>query len=193
MQFIILLLVAGLASGCTAIRLINSTKLKEPEFKYVDYRPGKATVTSIPVFLKFKAINPNEIGLKNVYVSYELYTEGKRFLKGSDIEIHLAPKGETDIVIPAEVVYKDMFRALGPVATKVVMREKTIPVNVQVKIYGLPTVYNEIEEGGLFQFNMTIGKTIDVPVPHDQIDKAANTAIKKIKKSKELKKLKKLF
>lgn len=190
-KFILLSLVVGLLASCTAVRLIQSTKIKDPTFKYVDHVVGKIKDNKTIVNLNFEANNPNEIGLKNIYLSYELFTEGKRFLKGKNIKINLAPKKTTKIVVPAEIVYKDVFRALGPVAKKILLKHKTLPIKVKVTMTGKPTVYNDVEEGALFSFNLGVNKTVDVPIPHDEIDAAVNKAAKKAKK--KLDKLKKYF
>ena len=190
-KLILLSLVAFLLTRCTAIRLVQSANIKDPTFKYIDNKVVKVRDNKTIVNLNFEANNPNEIGLKNIFISYELFTEGKRFLKGRNIKIHLPPNSTTKLVVPAEIVYKDMFRALGPVAEKILLKHKDIPVRVKLTIAGKPTVYNEIEEGALFSFSLGIDKTIDVPIPHDKIDKAVNKAAKKAKK--KLDKLKKFF
>jgi hypothetical protein len=175
-------------SGCTALKLLTSTSLQKPEFKYVSYDMGKPELTKVMAKVNINAYNPNTIGLRNVYVSYELFTQGTRFLKGSDIELQLAPSEDTPIVIPAEIIYLDVFKAVGAVAEKVMRRNKSIPVTARIHIYGKPTIYNEVEAGDLFSFSYTKDITLDVPIPHDEIDKAVDKAADKVKK-----KLKKLF
>jgi LEA14-like dessication related protein len=190
-KLILLSLAAFLLTSCTAIRLVQSADIKDPTFKYIDNKVVKVRDNKTIVNLNFEANNPNEIGLKNIFISYELFTEGKRFLKGRNIKIHLPPNSTTKLVVPAEIVYKDVFRALGPVAEKILLKHKELPVLVKLKISGTPTVYNEIEEGAIFSFKLGMNKTIHVPIPHDKIDKAVNKAAKKAKK--ELDKLKKFF
>lgn len=178
---ILMLLMAALFSGCTAMKLLESAKIKKPEVKYVNYRIGNPDLQKVPVYLNFNAHNPNEIGLKNVFVSYELYTEGNRFLKGDDIELSLAPNGDTRIEVSAEIIYKDVLIALGPVARKVWFGQKTLPVMAKVNIFGKPTVYNGAEEGGLFSFAYNTTQTVDIPIPQDQIEDAKNKAKDKLK------------
>ena len=190
-KFLLLSLVLSLLASCTAVRILKSTKLKEPTFKFVDHKIEKVRSKKTVVHLSFDAYNPNEVGLRNVYLSYELFTKEKRFLKGKNIKINLVPKGTTQVVVPAEIVYKDVFRALRPVAEKILLKHKTLPVKVKVKMHGRPTVYNKVEEGALFSFNLNLNTTIDVPIPHDEIDAAVNKAAKKAKK--KLDKLKKFF
>ena len=158
--------------GCTAINLVRSTKIKEPEIKYVDHTMGDPDLKKVPFYLHFTAHNPNEIGLKNVFLEYELYAEGKRFLKGSNVAIVLAPKADTQIVVPAEVIYRDVFSAVGPVAERVLTGSKTLPVLAKVTIRGDPTIYNEIEEGALFYFTYGFSKTVEVPIPQDKVNEA---------------------
>ena len=176
-----------MVSGCTAVKLIQSAKIVKPEIKYLSHETGTPTLKSTPVYLKFSAHNPNEIGFKNVFASYELFTEKKRFLKGDNIALTLAPKGDTTIVIPAEIVYEDVARAIGPLAEKLLTGKDALDVDVAIKIYGTPTVYNKYEEGGLFSFEYETTQHLNVPIPHDKVDQAKGRA------KEELKKLKKIF
>ena len=176
-----------LASACTAVRLIQSTKIIKPEIKYDRYEVGNPTQKKTPVYLKFSAHNPNAIGLTNVFVSYELYAEKKRFLKGDNVALTLAPKGDTVIVVPAEIIYEDVVKVLGPLAETILRGKDTFPVEVAVKVFGTPTVYNEVEAGALFAFDFATTRSVEVPIPQDKIEHAKDKALE------ELKKLKKLF
>ncbi|MDH4276068.1 MAG: LEA type 2 family protein, partial [Gammaproteobacteria bacterium] len=153
-----------------------------PSIEYVNHTLRDVNLTQATIDANLKAKNPNEIGLKNVFLSYELYVEGKRFLKGSDIAVALTPKGESMINVPAVVVYKDIYNAVGPVAERILMNQKSVAVTIIATLYGNPTVYNEVEQGSLFQFSMTMEKTVDVPLPQDKIDKAKEDVKNAIKK-----------
>jgi len=52
----------------------------------------------------------------------------------------------------------------------------------KVTIYGKPTVYNEVEEGAFFDFSKRYSKTIDVPIPQDQLDKLKSKVKEKLNK-----------
>jgi len=175
-----LLLICSLA-GCTAMSLIASTKIRKPDFKYVDYRAGDPELRKVTIYLEFNATNPNKIGLRNVFASYELYAEDNRFLKGNDIALTLAPSGETRVEVPAEVVYRDFFRALGPAAREILSGSKTLPVTAKVTIFGKPTVYTETENGSLFSFSYTTTEIINVPIPRDKIEEFRNRAEERVK------------
>lgn len=62
--------------------------------------------------------NPNEIGLKDTYVNYELVAKGKRFIQGEDIQLDLPPKSKTQIIVPLELHYKNTLQAGEYIAKK---------------------------------------------------------------------------
>lgn len=178
------LLIAGLIfliTGCTAKRLIESTGISKPEIKYVSYKAERPTSDHVDVTLNFNALNPNRIGLKNVFVNYELSIDGKRFLTGSDIAIILVPDGQTSIQVPAEIVYSDIIKVLGPSALGIWRGNKSIPVVANVTIFGRPTIYNEVESGTFFAFRNSITKVIDIPIPQDKIKEIKDEAKAKLK------------
>lgn len=76
-------------SGSTFFKLVSSSKLKPPHFEYVRCDLVNVNDRSALLKLTITAQNPNEIGLKNVFVDYELFTVGKRFLEGSNVAFEL--------------------------------------------------------------------------------------------------------
>jgi hypothetical protein len=167
-----LLLAALSLSCCTFLRLVRSTKIKNPSFEYVTTRFIGASDRQSDLQFVLSSFNPNAIGLKNVSVSYELFYEDKRFLNGGDIAVELKPKDTTRIVIPAAVVYDEVIAVAGPVAQGLILNHKSIPIRVDAVISGKPTVYNEVEEGSLFSFSLKVSRKVDVPIPEDTMDKA---------------------
>ncbi|MDB5050465.1 MAG: hypothetical protein JWO30_3536 [Fibrobacteres bacterium] len=159
-------------SGCAFFRIVRSTKIKTPSFSYVACRFLGASDRQTDLEFTLASFNPNTIGLKNVSVSYELFYEDKRFLNGGDIAVELKPGDTTRIVVPASVVYREIFAVAGPVAQRLLLNRKTIPVRIDAVISGKPTVYNEVEEGALFQFSLKVSRTEEVPIPEDSADKA---------------------
>jgi hypothetical protein len=177
-----LIAVLLLLSGCTFFKLIRSSKLKVPDFSYV--RCDVASVTDRSAVLEFTvaAQNPNTIGLRNVFVDYELFFEGRRFLNGSSVELTLIPGGETKIRVPAEVVYEEILRVAGPAAAQLMMGRESLPVRVDGVVRGNPTVYNEVEAGGLFHFTWKFSRTEKVPIPKEQRELARKKVSKALKK-----------
>jgi hypothetical protein len=181
------LLLAALAgglvfSGCAFFRLVSGSKLKVPQFEYVRCDLKSVSERSALLDITVSAKNPNAIGLRNVYVDYELFTEGKRFLHGSQLAVELSPNGTTQLHVPAEVVYAEVAQVLGPVAAQVLMDRKTLPVRIDAVVHGKPTVYNEVEEGALFQFSWKVSRTEEVPIPQEQKDLVRKKAVKALKK-----------
>lgn len=74
-------------SGSTFFKLVRSSKLKPPHFEYARCDLVKVNDRSALLQLTITAQNPNEIGLKNVFVDYELFTVGKPFLEGTNVPL----------------------------------------------------------------------------------------------------------
>jgi len=191
LYLILLFSILGLMFSCTAIKLIRSSKITEPTIKFVKHNVGKPTDKKVTINLDFDAHNPNKIGLKNIFVNYELFIENKRFMRGDNVELSLAPHGKTKIMVPVEIIYQDIFNVAGDLVTKILRRDKSIKVLAKITIFGEPTVYNEIEEGALFSFKYKTSKEIIVPIEYDKIKQAEAQVKNKIKT--ELEKFRKLF
>lgn len=172
-----------LLSGCTFFKLLRASKLKQPDIAFVRCDVKSFSERSALLEFTLAARNPNAIGLRNVFVDYELFHEGRRFLNGSTAELTLVPKGETTLRVAAEVIYAEVARAAGPAAAQVMLGRETLPVRVDGVVRGVPTVYDEIEEGALFHFDWKFSFTHKVPIPQAQKDlvrKNAGRALKKL-------------
>jgi LEA14-like dessication related protein len=171
-----------LIESCTFYRIIGNTKLKTPEFTILGCEVRKMSHRQANVHFIVSAYNPNPIGLKNVYVNYELSTENKRFMKGRDVSIELAPNSENKIIVPAEIDLDDLSQVIGPLLEKILSHQKTIPIRIDALFYGKPTAYNDFEEGSLFSFERRVTKTVDIPLPKDEIEKVKKQLLNEIKK-----------
>lgn len=177
---------SAVLSGCAFMRLARSEKLKVPEVTYLrtvikSYDTEKATVDFV-----INAKNPNKIGLKNVAVDYQLFHEGRAFLKGDGIEVSLAPAGDTEIRIPAVIAYSSVFSTAYALTQRIIAGDSTVPVRLDAVVSGKPTLYNEVEQGSLFSFTKKVSRTENIPIPRKQLndatDAAKNRVIDSIKK-----------
>lgn len=175
-------LAALLCMSCTALRLLHQSKLKAPQVAFVSYRVVGVEESQARVEFTLAAFNPNAIGLRNVTLGYELFHEGKRFLHGDDIQLEFKPKDTTRIVVPAVVVYAEVLRAAGPLAAKILMDKKSIPIRIDAVVEGKPTVYDEVESGSLFQFTLRLSRTESVPIPQQPVNEAKSAARRALKK-----------
>lgn len=168
-----LLLLILFAGACGYAKLASQPQLTEPEFRYVTHNLTEVTDNHAQVEFVVNAHNPNDIGLKNVFVKYELFTEDKPLLKGSDISLELAPQGDTTITVPATIVYEDIIHALGPLLQRIILQEQyNVPVKIEGVIYGKPTVYDEYGEGSLFSFEWPFSRTENITLPEKEIKRA---------------------
>lgn len=169
-----LLLSVTLFSGCSFMRLLRSEKLKTPEITYLRTVVKTVAGDRAEVDFVLNATNPNRIGIKNVTVDYELFHEGRAFLKGSGIDVTLAPAGDTEIRIPAVILYNSVFNTAYTLTQRILAGDSTVPVRFDALVTGKPTLYNAVEEGALFSFSRKLSRTENIPIPRKQLDDATD-------------------
>jgi late embryogenesis abundant protein len=161
--FVIILLF--IMPGCSMTKLLT-TRLEKPTFAYRGAELVEASQNGATLNFLFSAHNPNEAGLKNVSVSYELFVEGKKFLTGNDMSVELKPKSNTDIKVPAVIAYSDLVPVLGSIVQRLLSGQKTIPITIDAVLSGKPAIYNDAGKDRLITFEMKLTKTVDIPLPH---------------------------
>lgn len=173
-----------LPAGCTAYKLLHSTKLEPPKIEFHEYRIKQVTDRQAEVDFIVRAENPNPIGIKGVSADYELYIEEGRFAAGKavDAELPPGPGRETALTVPVVVVYEELLNALGPAIERFLSKQKSMPITVKVKVFGNPRLYSDTEEGLLPPFEKRITKTIDIPLPEDEIDQTRDRLEKVIRR-----------
>jgi late embryogenesis abundant protein len=153
--------------GCTFTKLIT-TRFEKPTFTYTGLELVDASQSRVIVNFLFTAHNPNEAGLKNVTCTYELFVEGKKFLTGKAIPLELNPKGDTDIKVPATIVYTDLAPVLGSVVQLLLSGQKTIPITINAVFSGNPAIYSEAGKEEAISFERRLVKTADIPLPKER-------------------------
>ncbi len=174
-------LIAIILVGCGFL-LVATTEIKDPEVKYIDHHINKVTSQLIHIDVNLMAHNPNAIGLKNVFVNYEVYTQGKRLIRGNDVAITLSPNQSTTIKVPVQIRFKEVLGALGPLYKNLIGKKQHLSVEIRAIIYGKPTVYNESGGGSLFSFHLQENKIIKIPLPRNKIDELKQKAKKAFQK-----------
>lgn len=150
-------------SGCAFARLAT-VPFEKPVFTFLQGELVETSQKHALVNFHFSAHNPNNAGLKNTKISYELYIEGKQLLNGTDIPFELIPNGDTEIIIPASIVYRDLYPLLGPLVKRIVSGKKTIPMTIVVVFSGKPVMYTNEGEERMVPFERRLTKTIDIPL-----------------------------
>jgi Late embryogenesis abundant protein len=152
--------------GCILTNLVT-TRLQKPTFTYKGAELVEVSQSGTRVDFLFSAHNPNAAGLKNVTCSYELFVKGKKFLTGNDIPFTLDPKGDTEITVPVEIVYRDLFPVLGSVIGLILSGQKTIPITIDAVFSGKPALYSESGKEKPIFFEMRLVKTAEIPLPQE--------------------------
>jgi len=153
-------------SGCSLTKLMTA-RLEKPAFTYTGAELVESSQSRAVVNFLFSAHNPNEAGLRNASVSYELFAEGKKILTGNGIPLELKPKSDTEIKVPAVIAYRDLIPVLGSVVQRLLSGQKTIPITIDAVLSGKPAIYSEAGKDKLITFEMRLTKTADIPLPHE--------------------------
>ncbi len=161
-RVVILALILALP-GCLYTKLMT-TRFEKPTFTYMGSELVEASQGKAVVNFLFSAHNPNEAGLKDVTCSYELFVDGKKFLKEKDLSLALNPKGDTEIKVPATIDYSDLLPVLGSVVRRILSGQKTIPITIDAVFSGKPAIYSEAGKERPISFEMRFVKTADIPL-----------------------------
>lgn len=160
--FVVILLL--ILSGCALTKLMTA-RLEKPTFTFRGAELAEASQSRAIVNFLFSAHNPNAGGLKNVFVSYDLFVDGKKFLTGNDIPLELKPKSDTDIKVPATIAYEDLVPVLGSVVQRLLFGQKTVPVTIDAVLSGKPAIYHEAGKDRMITFEMKLTRTAEIPLP----------------------------
>jgi LEA14-like dessication related protein len=166
--FVVMPILIMIMSGCTLTKLM-AKRLEKPTFTYTGAELVEASQSRAIVNFFFSAHNPNEAGLKNVYVSYELFVEGKKFLTGNDIPVELKPKSDTEIKVPAVIDYRDLVPVLGSVVQRLLSGRKTIPITIDAVLSGKTAIYSDAGKDKLITFETKLTRTADIPLPSNPL------------------------
>jgi len=157
--------------GCAYTKLLT-TRFEQPTFSFRGAELIETSQTGAVVDFLLTAHNPNKDGLKNVTCSYELYVEEKKILTGKDIPLELAPKGDTEITVPATIAYTDLAPVLRSVIRRILSGQKTIPVTIDAVLSGRPALYGEPGKEDPISFERRVVKTVDIPLQQERKNKA---------------------
>lgn len=171
-----------LLTSCTAYRLIESKQLKTPDFALVGCRVTSLTERHAMLELTVSAYNPNPIGLKNLFVDYELSSSGKRLMRGRDVRFELPPNSDATILVPAEIRFHELVELLAPLLDAILSRQVSIPITLDAVFSGTPTVYDDHQAGVLFSFEKRLTRTLDIPLPEEEIDRVRRQLLKEIRR-----------
>jgi hypothetical protein len=153
--------------GCSYTKLMT-TRFENPTFAFTGSVLVETSQNGAIVNFLFIAHNPNEAGLKNITCSYELFVEGKKFATGKDFTLALDPKGDTQITVPATIVYADLYPALGSVVRRILSGQKTIPITIDAFFSGKPAIYIEAEKETPISFERRLVKTAEIPLQQER-------------------------
>ncbi|MFD2180424.1 LEA type 2 family protein [Veronia pacifica] len=164
-----------LTTGCSSINnalnsaVVASLDLKEPTAEYKSFNIRSVTAKKIALDVILEANNPNNVGLKNLFVDLDVSIEGKRLLKSVNSEIALNASGKSDIRLPIEIVYEELFNSAGAIAGNILRNDSSIPVQLKYRLHGKPTMKDHPISLIPLSVDQESEKTISIPLPEDKV------------------------
>ena len=157
-------------TGCASLSLLVHG-FEKPRFSYTGCTLVEADRKQAVVHVTFTAHNPNSAGVSGVLVSYELFSKGMRIMHGEDLPLTLIPKGDTNIDVPVLISYADLLPVLDEVVKQLLDGKKTMPIRIKAVFTGSPAIITEGGQEDRLTFTITEDRTVDLPLPLDQIVK----------------------
>lgn len=150
-----LLTLLFLLHGCSLMEKAGIPSLYEkPTFEYRDFQITEVSDKKISLELTFKTSNPGETDLEDFRVDYKLSTDNKYLNRKKEVKIALIPQGESEVIIPLEIVRKSFLA-----------KSDTIPLNANIIIYGDYAPTSVLEVPMLIDFEHEMDVSINVSIP----------------------------
>jgi LEA14-like dessication related protein len=156
---LLVMIFSFLLNGCSSAQLAQQTKLEEPTIDFTKYQILSVTQKRVELDILFNAHNPNDLAIDSFFMDYELFVDGRSFVKGLKVKLNLIPKGKSTITVPVTIYYKDLLRSISSVATLIVKSERNLPMAADVNIYGQYKVLGFLDQD--FKYL----KKVDLSVP----------------------------
>jgi LEA14-like dessication related protein len=129
-MFIVLCLLSGTAFG-----QFPKVKIAPPQKPTIVYdRVDIKSVTMEKTEIEFVYIvdNPNSVGIDGVLADYELFLKGNSTAVGKDMKFTIPAGGKSELKLPLEINYVNVFKSAADLTKAVLGGEKTIPFKMDI-------------------------------------------------------------
>lgn len=118
----------------TVVLLLQAcVSLKSPDVTYKFFRVTNLDLKQIYTEFHFDIFNPNSVGIESLNYDYELFVEGHKFAGAEDVTLHLTPLTTSDMVVPLNVVYQDLFDQANDIVSKIQKGQKFLPFTLKIR------------------------------------------------------------
>ena len=159
-----------LLQACTASKMLEHGSMAEPTLEYVDYRVADISLDTVKVELIFKAKNPNFHQIDTFFADYQFVIEEKVFAEGKDIAVTLIPEGESELIIPAQTSYSNLFGVAGSLASMIRQKKKELPAIVKLTVHGEYLIADLFGKRITKPYDYSIDIDMNIPLPEVTVD-----------------------
>lgn len=128
--FVVTCLLFGIAFG-----QFPKVKIAAPQKPTIVYdRVDVKSVTMEKTEIEFVYIvdNPNSVGIDGVLADYELFLKGNSTAVGKDMKFTIPAGGKSELKLPLEINYVNVFKSAADLTKAVLGGEKTIPFKMDI-------------------------------------------------------------
>ncbi len=129
-MFVVTFVLSGIAFG-----QFPKVKIAPPQKPTIVYdRVDVKSVTMEKTEIEFVYIvdNPNSVGIDGVLADYELFLKGNSTAVGKDMKFTIPAGGKSELKLPLEINYVNVFKSAADLTKAVLGGEKTIPFKMDI-------------------------------------------------------------
>lgn len=168
-----LFLAVLLLSSAALFAQFPKMKIAPPQKPTIVYdRVDIKSVTMEKTEIEFVYIvdNPNSVGIDGVLADYELFLKGNSTATGKDMKFTIAAGGKSELKLPLEINYVNVFKSAAELTKAVLGGEKTIPFKMDI-LFKI--------DWKVLKFNVPITAEGELPLPEIKPSAPAPADIKK--------------
>ena len=120
-----------LLSGCSPV---PPDFAKKQSVTYVRTDVTNLSTDKVNANVVFQEINRDSVSLDNVSANFDLFLEKQKVASGKDIKFNFKANDTTELVIPVEAKYLDLFKTTENLAKAEINGKKTVKFEVIVAV-----------------------------------------------------------
>lgn len=145
---------------------------KKPTIIYDRVDVKKVTIEKTEIEFVFIVDNPNTFGIDDVLADYELFLKGNSTATGKDVKFTIPPGGKSELRLPLEINYANVFHSAAELTKAVLGGAKTIPFKLDI------TFKIDLK---VLKFEIPLSVEGELPLPEISVTPSAPKIDKKIK------------
>lgn len=126
---LLLLMTASLFGQFTKMKIAPPQK---PTIVYDRVDIKSVTMEKTEIEFVYIVDNPNSVGIDGVLADYELFLKGNSTAVGKDMKFTIPAGGKSELKLPLEINYVNVFKSAADLTKAVLGGEKTIPFKMDI-------------------------------------------------------------